>query len=69
MMCRTQLNVDWDGRLYDCECNHVLGLPIAEARSIHDIVDEPLPTRSIITHPVCYSCAAGFGSSCGGALV
>ena len=69
MMCRTQLNVDWDGRLYDCECNHVLGLPITEARSIHDIVDEPLPTRSIITHPVCYSCAAGSGSSCGGSLM
>lgn len=28
MMCRTQVNVDWDGRLYDCEANHVLGLPV-----------------------------------------
>ena len=27
MMCRSQVNVDWDGRLYDCEVNHVLGLP------------------------------------------
>lgn len=28
MMCRDQVNVDVDGRLYDCEVNHVLGLPI-----------------------------------------
>lgn len=28
IMCRTQLNVDYDGGLYDCEVNHVLGLPL-----------------------------------------
>ncbi|MBQ9001551.1 MAG: arsenosugar biosynthesis radical SAM protein ArsS, partial [Eggerthellaceae bacterium] len=69
MMCRTQVNVDWDGRLYDCECNHVLGLPIEEARNVRDIVSEPLPVRHIRTNPICYSCAAGSGSSCGGSLM
>lgn len=69
MMCRTQVNVDWDGRLYDCECNHVLGLPIAEAANVRDIVAHPLPERGIITNPICYSCAAGSGSSCGGSLL
>ena len=69
MMCRTQLNVDWDGRVYDCESNHVLGLPLAEAASIRDLVDNPLPTRTIRTNPICYSCAAGSGSSCGGSLM
>lgn len=89
MMCRDQVNVDVDGRLYDCEVNHVLGLPIqlpidagtapledlreyaGETRdaTIFDIMEKPLPTRSLRTHPVCYSCAAGFGSSCGGSLV
>ena len=100
MMCRDQVNVDFDGRLYDCEANHVLGLPIqltcegggknnvgegcgvgegetstraaeGETRdaTIFDIVDRPLPERPIRTHPVCYSCSAGFGSSCGGSLV
>ena len=69
MMCRNQVNVDWDGRLYDCEANHVLGLPIEEAASIQDIRSAPLPTRTIRTNPICYSCAAGSGSSCGGSLM
>lgn len=69
MMCRNQVNVDWDGRLYDCEVNHVLGLPIEEAASIQDIRVTPLPPRAIRTNPICYSCAAGSGSSCGGSLM
>ncbi len=74
MMCRTQVNVDWDGRLYDCECNHVLELPIRDetglrALTVHDIVDTPLAQRTVRTNPICYSCAAGSGSSCGGSLM
>lgn len=76
MMCRDQVNVDVDGRLYDCEVNHVLGLPIqvgeggdARDATLADLAAGALGERSIRTHPVCYSCAAGFGSSCGGSLV
>lgn len=72
LMCLDQVNVDWDGRLYDCEVNHVLGLPIKvdgrDAR-IEDIASGQLPPRQIRANPLCYSCSAGFGSSCGGALV
>ncbi len=69
MMCRTQVNVDWDGSLYDCEPCHVLGLPLDGPRNVRDIVDAPLLPRRIATNPVCYSCAAGSGSSCGGSLM
>lgn len=72
MMCRDMVNVDWDGRLYDCEVNHVLGLPLqVEGRdaTIHDMAAGQLPPRQVRTNPLCYSCAAGFGSSCGGSLV
>lgn len=72
MMCRNQVNVDFDGRIYDCECNHVLRLPVQyEGRdaSIKDSTDSFLSTRRIRTSPICYSCSAGFGSSCGGSLV
>ena len=73
MMCRSMVNVDYDGRLYDCEVNHVLGLPImgadGEPITIEDIVEEPITQRRIRTSPICYSCAAGCGSSCGGSLL
>lgn len=73
MMCRAQVNVDVDGRLYDCEVNHVLGLPIqldGRDATVSDLAATgTLPERSLRTHPVCYSCSAGFGSSCGGSLV
>lgn len=73
MMCRTMVNVDYDGGLYDCEVNHVLGLPITgedgRALNVRDIACQPLGQRSIRTSPICYSCAAGCGSSCGGSLL
>lgn len=72
IMCRDQVNVDYDGRLYDCECNHVLEMPIqidGRDATVADIVDKPLPPREVRTNPVCYSCAAGAGSSCGGSLI
>ena len=72
IMCRDQVNVVIDGRLYDCECNHVLEMPIqldGRDATIADIVDAPLPPREVRTNPVCYSCAAGAGSSCGGSLI
>lgn len=69
IMCRTQINVDYDGGLYDCEVNHVLGLPAEGGLNVRDIVDAPLGKRRIATNPICYSCAAGCGSSCGGSLL
>ena len=72
LMCLDQVNVDYDGTLYDCEVNHVLKLPVeheGRAASIFDLAEGQLPVRTVRTHPVCYSCAAGAGSSCGGALV
>lgn len=72
MMCRSQVNVDVDGRLYDCEVNHVLELPVqldGRDATVFDLAEGKLPERAIRTHPVCYSCSAGFGSSCGGSLV
>ena len=72
MMCHDQVNVDYDGRLYDCECNHVLKMPIQiDGRDAHisDLLNGMMQQREIRTHPVCYSCSAGAGSSCGGALI
>ena len=72
LMCRNMVNIDYDGRLYDCEPNHVLGLPIqvdGRDATIDDLLTGQLPPRQVRTNPLCYSCSAGFGSSCGGALI
>ena len=72
LMCRDMVNIDYDGRLYDCEPNHVLGLPIqvdGRDATIDDLLTGQLPPRQVRTNPLCYSCSAGFGSSCGGALI
>ena len=72
LMCLDMVNVDYDGRLYDCEPNHVLGLPIqvdGRDTTIDDMLEGQPPSRHVRTNPLCYSCAAGFGSSCGGSLL
>jgi radical SAM/Cys-rich protein len=70
LMCRTLLSVGWDGRLYDCDFNQMLELPLgAGPRSIWD-VDQLAALRGgqVATGGHCFGCTAGAGSSCGGAL-
>ena len=72
VMCRTLLSVDWQGYLYDCDFNQMLGLPLrhrAKARThISEICGENLQGKYIVVRDHCYGCTAGQGSSCGGAL-
>lgn len=68
VMCRTLVSVDWQGHLYDCDFNQMLGVPLGAGRAhLRDLLDGPLP-RPIATAAHCYGCTAGQGSSCGGAL-
>jgi len=72
LMCRHLVSVGWDGRLYDCDFNQMLDLPIgaAGARTIWDLDDvRTLEDERIVTGSHCFGCTAGAGSSCGGALV
>lgn len=72
VMCRTLISVDWQGWVYDCGFNQMLGLPLRlNARSgVHltDLMDVDLEGRPIMVADHCYGCTAGQGSSCGGAL-
>ncbi len=70
VMCRYTLSVGWDGRLYDCDFNQMLDLPIDHGAPSHirDFDPAQLHQRQIVTRNHCYGCAAGSGSSCGGAL-
>jgi radical SAM/Cys-rich protein len=70
LMCRSQVEVGWDGTLYDCDFNLALRLAVNHGAPSHirDFDPAALEGRRIVTGPHCYACTAGAGSSCGGAL-
>jgi radical SAM/Cys-rich protein len=70
LMCRSMISVDWRGRLFDCDFNQMLDIPVAleEARTIFDFEISVLENRRIETADHCFGCTAGSGSSCGGAV-
>jgi radical SAM/Cys-rich protein len=73
VMCRSQLSVDWQGDLYDCDFNQMLGLHSRLAGSgrahLRDLLVHDGGGDAIRVAEHCYGCTAGQGSSCGGALV
>jgi radical SAM/Cys-rich protein len=70
VMCKTTLSVAWDGKLYDCDFNQVLGMTVNHGAPDHISAFElsPLASRRIVTGNHCYGCTAGAGSSCAGTL-
>ncbi len=71
VMCRSMVSVGWDGKLYDCDFNQMLGMPVVagHAASIHDTDLRDFRERPIATGSHCFGCTVGSGSSCGGATV
>ena len=70
VMCRTTLSVGYDGKVYDCDFNQMLKLPLAGRRHdthLRDLLENDLP-KAIGVAGHCFGCTAGQGSSCGGAL-
>jgi len=74
LMCRSLVSVGWDGRLYDCDFNQMLDLPlgagtrtgtwrIADLGAVDVLVGKPVAVGG---H--CHGCTAGAGSSCSGSL-
>ena len=72
VMCRTLVSVDWQGAVYDCDFNQMLGLPLAiegkRRPQLSDLIGRDLAGNPIAVRDHCYGCTAGQGSSCGGAL-
>ena len=72
VMCRSLVSIDWQGYLYDCDFNQMLGLPLAVAGRVRphlrDALALDLEGNPIVVRDHCYGCTAGQGSSCGGAL-
>ena len=71
LMCRHQIEVAWDGLLYDCDFNLALHAPVGDGVSprARDFDVDRYSHRKIVTGNYCFGCTAGHGSSCRGALV
>jgi radical SAM/Cys-rich protein len=71
LMCRHQINVDWEGNIYDCDFNLALNMSVDHGAPTHirDFDPSVHAKRRIVTGNHCFGCTAGCGSSCGGALV
>jgi radical SAM/Cys-rich protein len=72
VMCRSLLSVDWQGYVYDCDFNQMLGIPLqlpgkGKCR-LQDLKGRDLEGLPIAVADHCYGCTAGQGCSCGGAL-
>ena len=72
VMCRSTLSVDYQGDLYDCDFNQMLGLRArvngAALPHLRDLLAHDVEGETIAIADHCYGCTAGQGSSCGGAL-
>jgi radical SAM/Cys-rich protein len=72
VMCRNLVSIDYQGYLYDCDFNQMLGLPLVRAghKRVHvrDVMGHDLTGNPIVVRDHCFACTAGQGSSCGGAL-
>lgn len=72
VMCRSLISVDWQGYIYDCDFNQMLGLPLSidgKVRiNLSELIGIELEGRPIMVREHCFACTAGQGSSCTGAL-
>jgi radical SAM/Cys-rich protein len=69
VMCRNLISVDWQGRVYDCDFNHVLRMPVEVLDSyIGQMTADNLTGTPVRLGQHCFACTAGAGSSCRGSL-
>jgi radical SAM/Cys-rich protein len=65
LQCRHQIEVGWDGQLYDCDFNLGDGIPVSAdgPGSVWDFDADAVARRRIVRGARCYGCTAGAGSS------
>ena len=69
VMCTNTISVSWEGFLFDCDFNQMLGLKVdASATHISEFNTDILSDRNIRLSQHCYGCTAGAGSSCQGSI-
>ncbi len=70
LMCLNTLSVGWDGRLYDCDFNQMMGMQMQMEvpLTVFNATLDMLCGAPIMTAGHCFGCTAGAGSSCQGTL-
>ncbi|HAZ14688.1 MAG: radical SAM protein [Bdellovibrionales bacterium GWA2_49_15] len=70
VMCRSLISVSWDGKIFDCDFNQMLDLPlVGVTKTIWDIKSfAEIEMKPIALGNHCYGCTAGAGSSCSGTV-
>jgi len=69
LMCRNTLSVGYDGKIYDCDFNQMLQMPVSgKKQHLIDLQRGDYSGRNIVVHQHCYGCTAGSGSSCQGSI-
>ncbi|NOX76265.1 MAG: radical SAM/Cys-rich domain protein, partial [Gammaproteobacteria bacterium] len=66
VMCRNLISVDWQGFVYDCDFNQMLGLPLLNKNhpktQLSSLLGKNLAGSPIVVRGHCYGCTAGQGS-------
>lgn len=70
LMCRSTINIGWQGEVFDCDFNQMLRLQLCNGKPLFlwDVTPDSIREFGILTANHCLGCTAGAGSSCGGAL-
>ena len=71
VMCKSLVSVDWQGFVYDCDFNQMLGIGLGAGKGrthLRDLMNNDISDSPIVVMEHCYGCTAGQGSSCSGAL-
>lgn len=71
VMCREMLSIDYEGHIYDCDFNQMLGMGKhtgGRPQHLSDLLTSGEIPEEILVADHCYGCTAGSGSSCGGTL-
>ena len=70
LMCKSMISIDYQGYMYDCDFNQMLGIALNNniKKHISGLSDVSFSNK-INTAGHCYGCTAGSGISCGGTLL
>ncbi len=69
LMCRHQISVGYDGKIYDCDFNQMLEMEAQPIDHIDNFDYDAFMKRRVVIGNHCFGCTAGAGSSCGGEII